>query len=62
MNKSDQIVAMIEYQGRIVVATPTAVFDITDKDNIKVLTTSSAMDRMLTGKTYVLQEVPNDKS
>lgn len=53
----DEIVSMVEYQGKLMLATPQAVYDITDSKNPIVITTSKALDQMLLGKKYVVQEI-----
>jgi len=56
-----QIVSMVEYNGRIIVATPEAVYDITDASNPIVLTTRKALDSMVMGKKYTVTELDGDR-
>ena len=55
--KGDRIVALEQYNGRLMVATPTHVYDITDSNNPIIVFDAEASSKMTMGKTYVMQEV-----
>jgi hypothetical protein len=52
----DRIVAMHEFNGRLLIATPDHVYDITDKENPVVIFNAEAAEKMTIGKTYVMTE------
>ena len=56
MEIGDRIVAMHEFNGRLLIATPAHVYDITDRDNPVVLFDAEAAGKMVMGKTYVMTE------
>ena len=54
---TERIVSLVNYNGRLIVATPDAVFDITDKDNpIKIFDLRAAQEMEL-GKKYEMKEI-----
>lgn len=55
----NRIVSMIEYNGKIMIATPSFVYDITDRENPIVMFSSEAADKAVLGKKYELVEMGN---
>ena len=54
----NRIVSMIEYNGKILVATPSFVYDITNgMDNAVVIFSSEAASKTVMGKKYELVEM-----
>jgi hypothetical protein len=53
----DRIVSMTQHNGRVLVATENAVYDITDQQNPIIITTSKCLDKMLMGKKYKVEEI-----
>jgi hypothetical protein len=56
MELGDRIVALQQYNGRLIVATPDHVYDITDRENPIVIFDADAASKMVMGKTYVMQQ------
>ena len=56
----NEIVGLFESNGKLIVATKKHIFDITEKDNRKVIFSVDAADEMVKGKSYTLTEATNE--
>ncbi len=55
----NRIVGMIEFNGKVMIATEKHIFDITEKDNRKVIFSVDAADEIVKGKSYTMTEATN---
>ncbi len=53
----NHIVSMLQYNGRIMVATRDFIFDITDNENPIVMFSCEAASNTVMGKKYELREI-----